>query len=118
VRYLFQRYGELGTVCCSSDRLKRRGIVSKVWTSSSGKRRGGLGYSRGALYHLLRIRFILDASPIRGASYGGQHPGIVPQDLWDRVQAMLTENARAAHDAGSSEPCCCRGSWSMIAAMS
>jgi DNA invertase Pin-like site-specific DNA recombinase len=54
VRYLFQRYVDLGTVAALQTDLKRRAIVSKIWTSSSGKTRGGAGYSRGALYYLLR----------------------------------------------------------------
>jgi hypothetical protein len=91
VRYLFRRYVELGAVAALQTDLKQHGIVSKVWTSSSGKRRGGLGYSRGALYYLLRNAIYVGRIAHRGA-YAGQQPGIVPQDLWDRVQALLTEN--------------------------
>jgi hypothetical protein len=106
VRYLFQRYVELGTVAALQTDLKRRGIVSKVWTSSSGKRREGLGYSRGALYYLLRNAIYVGRIAHRGASYDGQHSGIVPQDLWDRVQATLTENRQGGSRAAtSSEPC-------------
>ncbi len=41
VRYLFQTYAELGTVSALQVDLKRRGTVSKAWTSGSG-RWGGL----------------------------------------------------------------------------
>jgi site-specific DNA recombinase len=110
VRYLFQRYVELGTVAALQTDLRRRGIVSKVWTSSSGKRRGGLGYSRGALYYLLRNTIYVGRIAHRGASYAGQHAGIVPQDLWDRVQALLTENRQGgSRTAGPSEPCLLSG---------
>jgi site-specific DNA recombinase len=110
VRYLFQRYVELGTVAALQTDLKRRGIVSKVWTSSSGKRRGGAGYSRGALYYLLRNSIYIGRIAHRGASFAGQHPGIVPQDLWDRVQATLTENRQGGSRAAtSSEPCLLSG---------
>ena len=119
VRYLFQRYVELGTVAALQTDLKRRAIVSKVWTSSSGKRRGGAGYSRGALYYLLRNTIYVGRIAHRGASYAGQHPGIVPQDLWDRVQALLTENRQGGHGwQDHRSPACCRVSSSMIAAMS
>ncbi len=110
VRYLVQRYVELGTVAALQTDLKRRGIVSKVWTSSSGKRRGGLGYSRGALYYLLRNAIYVGRITHRGTSYAGQHPGIVPQDLWDRAQALLTENRQGRQRVtGSSEPCVLSG---------
>jgi hypothetical protein len=93
VRYLFERYVALGTVASLQTDLKQHGIVSKVWTSSSGKRRGGLGYSRGALYHLLRNPIYIGRITHRDTSYAGQHSGIVPRDLWDRVQALLTLGA-------------------------
>ena len=110
VKYLFRRYEELGTVAALQTDLKRRGIVSKVWTSSSGNTRGGAGYSRGALYYLLRNPIYVGRIAHRGASYAGQHPGIVPQDLWDRVQALLTENRQGgSRMAGSSEPCLLSG---------
>jgi site-specific DNA recombinase len=110
VRYLFQRYVELGTVAALQTDLNRCGIVSKVWTSSSGKRRGGLGYSRGALYYLLRNPIYIGRIAHRGASYAGQHSSIVPQDLWDRVQALLTENRQGgSRVAGSSESCLLSG---------
>jgi site-specific DNA recombinase len=110
VSYLFQRYEELGTVAALQTDLKRRGIVSKVWTSSSGKRRGGLGYSRGALYYLLRNPIYVGRIVHRGASYAGQHSGMVPQDVWDRVQALLTANRQGgSRMTGSSEPCLLSG---------
>jgi hypothetical protein len=41
----------------------------------------------------------------RGATYAGQHPPIVPQELWDRVQAMLTDSRqRQARANRSAEP--------------
>jgi DNA invertase Pin-like site-specific DNA recombinase len=110
VRYLFQKYVELGTVAALQTDLKRRGIVSKVWTSSSGKRKGGLGYSRGALYYLLRNPIYIGRIAHRGTSYAGQHPGIVPQELWDRVQALLTENRPdGSRTTGPSESCLLSG---------
>jgi site-specific DNA recombinase len=110
VRYLFQRYVELGTVAALRADLKQHGIVSKIWTSSSGNRRGGASYSRGALYYLLRNMIYMGRIAHRGASYAGQHPGIVPQDLWERVQALLTENRQGgSRMAGPSEPCLLTG---------
>jgi site-specific DNA recombinase len=105
VRYLFQRQVTLGTVASHQTDLKQHGIVSKVWTSSSGKRRGGLGYSRGALYYLLRNPIYIGRITHRDTFYAGQHSGIVPRDLWDRVEALLTENRPgSSRMAGSSEP--------------
>ena len=97
VRYIFQRYLELGTVSALQSELRRQNIVSKVWTSGSGRRKGGVGYSRGALYYLLRNPLYVGRIAHRGATYDGQHPAIVPQEQWDQVQAMLTRNRQGKH---------------------
>jgi site-specific DNA recombinase len=90
VRHIFRTYAELGTVAALQDDLRRRGIVSKVWTSTGGRVRGGVGYSRGALYYLLRNQIYLGRVPHKQESYDGQHAAIVDQDLWDRVQTLLS----------------------------
>jgi site-specific DNA recombinase len=105
IRYLFQRYAELGTVSALMSETRQREIVSKLWTSSTGKTRGGAAYSRGALYYLLRNPIYVGRIAHRGATYTGRHPPIVPQDLWDRVQGMLTGSRQGQVRAdGSSEP--------------
>jgi hypothetical protein len=92
VRYIFRRYAELSTVSALQADLKQRGIVSKVWTSTTGNVRGGVGYSRGALYYLLRNQIYLGRITHKSDSYAGQHPSIVDQPLWDLVQACLSAN--------------------------
>jgi len=99
VKYLFQTYAELGTVSALMSETRQRGIVSKLWTSSTGKTRGGAAYSRGAVYYLLRNPLYVGRISHRGATYAGLHPSIVPQDLWDTVQAMRARGG----DAGSHE---------------
>jgi site-specific DNA recombinase len=89
VKYLFQTYAELEPVSALMSETRRRGIVSKLWTSSTGNTRGGAAYSRGALYYLLRNPLYVGRISHRGATYTGLHPSIVPQDLWDTVQAMV-----------------------------
>ena len=102
VRLIFRRYLDLGQVPALLAELHRQGIVSKVWVSSKGIRRGGHSYSRGALYYLLRNPIYVGRIAHRGASYAGQHPGIVEHQLWDRVQAMLTDNRQGASRSATS----------------
>jgi DNA invertase Pin-like site-specific DNA recombinase len=97
VRYLFQKYLDLGTVSTLQAELRRQGIVSKAWVSGSGRQKGGVGYSRGALYYLLRNPLYVGRIAHRGATYEGQHPAIVPHELWDQVQMMLTRNRQGQH---------------------
>lgn len=92
VRCIFRRYAELGTVSALRVDLKRRGIVSKIWTSTTGNVRGGVSYSRGALYYLLRNQIYLGRIAHKSDSYDGQHVPIIDQALWDQVQACLSAN--------------------------
>jgi site-specific DNA recombinase len=92
VRYIFRRYAELGTVSALQADLKQRGIVSKIWTSTAGNVRGGVGYSRGALYYLLRNQIYLGRIAHKNESYDGQHVPIIDEALWDQVQSCLSAN--------------------------
>lgn len=92
VRNIFEAYLRLGAVPDLHTELRSRGVVSKVWISTKGNRRGGTTYSRGALYYLLRNSIYVGLIPHAGATYPGQHAGIITRELWDKVQARLDAN--------------------------
>jgi hypothetical protein len=72
--------------------LGKREIKSKIRVSKAGRKSGGFSYSRGALYELLKNRVYLGEITHRGSSYPGQHEGIISKDVWDKVQAQLSNN--------------------------
>jgi site-specific DNA recombinase len=91
---IFADYLELGCVSKLALRLASENLKSKIWTTkSSGKRLGGNRFARGALYELLRNRLYVGEIRHRDQWYPGEHPGIVPPELWDRVQAKMTSNS-------------------------
>ena len=107
VRYIFASYLAVGSVHHLAEELARQGITSKQRTTSNGKSVGGLPFSRGALFHLLRNRLYLGLIPhSRRAShaggiatqeiaiYEGQHDAIVPKDLFGQVQLLLNQQTR------------------------
>jgi site-specific DNA recombinase len=49
VRHIFRRYAALGSVRLLQQELEARGIRSKRWTSTAGRRWGGKPIVRGAL---------------------------------------------------------------------
>jgi DNA invertase Pin-like site-specific DNA recombinase len=91
---IFSLYLELGCVRKLAERLDRDKIRSKVWNTQTGARLGGVAFARGALYHLLRNRLYIGEIRHREQWYPGEHEGIVPRVLWDRVQAQLNSNLR------------------------
>ena len=76
--------------------LDREKVKSKLWISKTGVRIGGACFARGALYDLLRNRLYLGEIRHRDQWYPGEHQGIVPQEVWDRVQAQLSRNRKTS----------------------
>jgi site-specific DNA recombinase len=103
---VFSLYLKLGCVSKLAVQLDREHVRSKVWTTRTGARLGGVAFARGALYALLRNRLYIGEIRHRDHWYPGEHKGIVPQDLWDKVQAQLNSNLRTrrkrARDQASS----------------
>ena len=94
VRHIFERYLELGSVHALERDLTANGYRSKVHVTKKGKTSGGLPFSRGALFHLLRNRIFLGQIVHKDEVHDGQHDAIIAQDLFDRVHDQLTTNAR------------------------
>ena len=93
VRDIFDSYVRLGSVADLQVDLQRRGILSKRWTSSSGRTWGGAKFSRGALYWLLRNPVYVGRVAHKGHIYEGRQAAIVEQGQWERAQALLSEKS-------------------------
>lgn len=105
VRHLFQRYLALGSVSLLKDELDASGAKSKFRAGKDSKRSGGRPYSRGALYWLLQNRYYLGEVTHAGQHYPGQHTGIIPNELWEKVQKSLADNRRTTkHRESAASP--------------
>src|SRR5437763_2434165 len=97
VRHIFRRYRVLGSVRLLRDELQLQGVVSKRWTSGSGRSWGGKPIARGALYLMLQNRIYCGDIVHKDKHYPGEHEAIVEPELWDAVQARLAANAVERH---------------------
>ncbi len=106
VRNIFALYLKLGCVWKLMAQLNRENVKTKTWVTKTGARLGGVSFGRGHLYCLLRNRLYIGEIRHRDRWYPGEHPGIVPRDLWEKVQAQLNGNLRThrnrARDQASS----------------
>ena len=105
VRLIYRRFLELGSIGVLAADLRDRDVVSKRWKTRHGTMRGGHRFSRGALYHLLRNRLYLGQIAHKGQVHTGEHPAIVPEEVWSEAQAKLgcrptTRTARRTASAG------------------
>jgi site-specific DNA recombinase len=82
VRKIFDLYLKLGYVSRLKEQLDREGVKSKLRVSISGKDSGGVSYSRGALYQILKNRIYLGEIPHRNENYPGQHEAIIDREVY------------------------------------
>jgi DNA invertase Pin-like site-specific DNA recombinase len=94
VRRIYRRYLELGSVHALCAELNQLGIRSKAWISSKGRTLGGVDFSRGALFHMLRNRHYLGEIVHRDQSHPGLHPAILDLALFEAVQQRLASQRR------------------------
>jgi site-specific DNA recombinase len=94
VNLIFRRYLDLGSVRALSADLISKRVVSKVWTSSTGRNHGGEPFDRGALYCLLKNRVYVGETTHKGTAYPGEHEAIVSRQIFDGVQEQLASQRR------------------------
>lgn len=94
-RRIFDRYLTLGSVRALKQELEHDEIKSPVRISLKGRTMGGVNFSRGALYAILKNPAYIGKISHKGKIHEGLHEGIIPPDIWEEVQAKLKEQAVA-----------------------
>ena len=94
VRYLFERYLELGSVKQLSEEAKSKGLTGRTYKQKNGATRKTAPFGRGNLYHLLSNPVYTGKVRHQDTIYDGQHDAIIDQDLWDAVQARMATNTK------------------------
>ena len=99
VRHIFERFLQVGSATKLVQELNAAGQRTKR----------GKPFDKGIVYKLLNNRTYVGEVEHKGAIYPGQHEAIIERDTWDKVRAMLAENAhRRASRTRASSPRCSR----------
>jgi site-specific DNA recombinase len=91
VRAIFRSYLRLGSLNSLMDYLRKEGVLTKARTLKSGETVGGIAFTRGSLAHLLRNRFYVGEVSFKGEVLPGEQPAILDRELFEAVQAKLTD---------------------------
>ena len=83
VRSMFERFLHIGSATVLAQELRAEGVLTTK----------GRPIDKGYLYKCLSNRTYLGLAIHKGTAYPGEHAPIVSQDLWDKVHAILAENA-------------------------
>jgi hypothetical protein len=92
VRWIFQRYLEVGAICPLLRELDRVGIKTKPRRYVSGRVVGGGRFGKGGLNHLLKNRCYIGELVHRGEFHLADHEPILDRSLFDAVQAKMAAN--------------------------
>lgn len=100
VRMIFERFTVLRSTTLLSRELRQAHIKT---------RRGRL-VDKGYLYKLLSNPLYLGKTSHKGVTYPGEHDAIIPNELWERVRAVMKESPRKrAATARSQTPALLKG---------
>jgi site-specific DNA recombinase len=91
VRMIFERYLALGSVNRLVLELRERKIRTKIRKLSNGSTRGGIPFTQGPLFYMLRNRFYIGEVVYKGEICPGPQPPLLDRALFDAVQRRLTE---------------------------
>jgi hypothetical protein len=91
VRLIFERYLALGSVNRLVLELRERNIRTKIRRLSNGNTRGGVPFTQGPLFYILRNRFYIGEVVYKGEICPGPQPPLIDRALFDAVQRRLTE---------------------------
>jgi DNA invertase Pin-like site-specific DNA recombinase len=94
IRELFRRYGAIGNVRLLKEQLDADGIVVPERWTSTGRKMGGVPFTRGQIYKILSNPIYVGEIHHKGNIYAGQHQAIIEKALWDEVQGRLSENLK------------------------
>lgn len=89
---LFHAYLEVKCVRRLVEYADRCGYKTRRLEFKSGRVRGGRGFTRGGLYHLLSNPLYIGKIKHHDEIYDGRHQPLVAPELFDRVQSQLDQN--------------------------
>lgn len=94
VRQIFGLYLEHEGLLPVVEELARRDWRSKLWTTHSGKQRGGRPFDKNSLWYLLTNITYVGKLRYKEEVHTGEHQAIISDELWQRVQAKLHNHGR------------------------
>ncbi|WP_377189759.1 recombinase family protein [Ruegeria meonggei] len=103
VRHLFSLYDKLGCLRKVEERATAEGLRSKRVIRTDGSVKGDCPLSRGQIYYLLRNPVYLGKIRHKVKIWDGQHPAIIDQDVWDRVQEKMRQASNRSRVRGGSD---------------
>lgn len=95
VREIFTTYLREESLRATAALMNARGFTTKGWTTREGRERRGRPFDKLNLRSLLMNPLYAGRISCRGGeTVPGEHPAIVPEEVWDGAQRLLRHGAR------------------------
>jgi len=95
VAAIFELYLEHQSLLATIKELDNRGWTTKRWTTKKGHERGGKPFAKDTLFRRLSNRLYLGKVTCGDQEYEGEHPALVDEEVFNRVQRLLRRNGRS-----------------------
>ena len=99
VHEIFSLYRTHRSVARVETILAERRVRTKRHSFASGRTRGGVSFTRGAIHHLISNPIYIGKIRHKEQLHEGLHDAIIEPDLWDDVQKTLAANTRGVQCA-------------------
>lgn len=110
IHEIYERFLVLKSVTHLAAELRDQGLRTKAIVTREGNIRDGVPISKGYLYRILTNPVYIGQVRYKDQTYKGEHPGIIDQDLWARVQASFGPSPRTrANTARCQTPALLKG---------
>jgi len=93
VKRIFERFADLRSITEVCRELALDGVTTKGWKTRDGNIRLGTPMDKKYVSKALRNPIYIGEIGHKGMVHAGQHEPIIARQLWDRVQAILAEDA-------------------------
>jgi len=94
VRAIFELYLEHQSLIETVKALDARGWTTKRWTTKKGHEAGGKPFNKNSLFKMLTNVLYLGKITLKDEVFEGEHPAIVDEEVFHRVQRLLKRNGR------------------------
>jgi site-specific DNA recombinase len=99
VREIFGLYLESESLLPVVNELVDRGWCNKSWKTKKGLPKGGRPFDKCSVYNMLTNPIYVGEIKHKAERHDGEHPAIVPPEVFGRVQKMLHRNGRTGGSA-------------------
>lgn len=101
VQEIFRLYRQSSSVSEVLTTITEKGWTTKSWTTRMGTLRQGQPFTPSTLRRLLGNPLYTGRVRHKGVIYPGEHAAIIQADLWEQVNAVLTDCGRGARSIGN-----------------